>query len=390
MSTRDAKYLAERSVLREQRPQDEGPRLARPPSALALARHVQEVLEALVIPVPQALVHVPGHPEPPAGRLVEELPRPLVGVARGQEDRREVPADEVVEVDLGAHLLQGQRGGPVETRAQRLHAGQLHADPRSRPVAREVLVVEMLGEDEEALVLAVQDEASRQRFGRDAAEAPGEVIAERVHQVPVGAVAVAPHVVVHDQPLQRLAGRAEEDAVAEAGEAVAPPEEQAEPLPRRRQAAAAAVHADASRAREQQPAPVEVRHRAAPLEVGAVPQLVLEQELEVRGFEVDREQRKARHDLAPVDGDRARQLQGRALHGEAEPRKQVRPLGEEPEGGERQGARHQPGQAGPRRPRWFHSAPGRLKKMFRLASCTAAARSFFNAKSDASEAFWKL
>ena len=139
------------------------PGLARAPSARALADRIQEVLKAVEVPIAEALVEIPRHPEPgPAlAPLVDELTRALVRVpGRGKHHGQKPPRD-VFEVEKLSGSGHRERVGRVDPLAQRHHRWDRHRNPAPGQVRIEVLVVEVLSEDVEPLQLAVEEKPDR-------------------------------------------------------------------------------------------------------------------------------------------------------------------------------------------------------------------------------------
>src|SRR4029450_2842567 len=103
--------------------------------------------------------------------------------------------------------------------------------------------VESFGDDEWAVVLAVQEEANGLGFGSDRSDRARDVVGERVRKIPVHS-SVTAHVVVNDDPAYRLGRRAEQNARRQLARPVFPTKIEAESGARRPDAAAPTMNAD--------------------------------------------------------------------------------------------------------------------------------------------------
>ena len=322
-------------------------------------------MKAVEVPIAEALVEIPRDPEPgPAlAPLVDELTRALVRVpGRGKHYGQKPPRD-VLEVEKLSGSGHRERVGRVDLLAQRHHRWDRHRNPAPGHVRIEVLVVEVFSEDVEPLQLAVEEKPNRPGLGRDASDAAGKLVRERVDEMPRDPVAAAADVVVNHEPAQRIGRAVEQDACRRPCDAVVPPQEHPEALTRRRDSAAAAVNADADVRAEPCLAVLEEREKRRPLPSTPMFVLVVEEFPQRRRTHRQRHDGVAADDLAWIDGYRAREVPGVPLNRESQGGKRIGALDDRTGDNERDGAGERGNQARAARPAAHHRARARLKKM---------------------------
>ena len=164
---------------------------------------------------------------------IPELAWTLKRIAGRAEHGRDEPPREVVQIDEPPDRAHSRRAKGFDLTPQLVELRRVQPDGMA-PVCLEVLVgIEVLGEDVDALELAVQEASHRSRGGDDAAGGLGDVVGEGVQEVPADALGSDTHVVVENQTPDRVRVRAlEGNARRQLLGAIRAPEEQAEALAR--------------------------------------------------------------------------------------------------------------------------------------------------------------
>ena len=180
--------LAVLGIVRQERGEEVRARLgvAPAPAESPLAEHGAK---GVMLWLAEALIHVPVYEEPlgAVARGIAELPWPLKRIAGCAEDSCDEPAGEVVQVDSRPTVF--MRGGPraLICRQSSLNSPALRRTEWPQWVLKYSSEIEVLGEHVDALELAVEKEPHRPRCGNDSAGGFGDVIRQRVQQVPANA-----------------------------------------------------------------------------------------------------------------------------------------------------------------------------------------------------------